>query len=145
MIGKELIELFNKGLRPLVKFTKEVEDLDLQFEEGMLAKIVDIKKSNCGDLYDIVFDEKEFNKYNIDLEKPCCANKYTFTYDSKWSEIKKRYDRVTISIDVDDEVCNFEIIDDAYAELVREFLDSETDLTYVEWLQEKLLELRALM
>lgn len=148
MTGEELLNLYNKGIHPIVKFKEPILDLELQFEPEMLAKIVSIDKDNSSSgLYRISLDESEFKSFNKKLEKPICYNKETNEYDLKWSEVQKRKDIEIIYLDEDEktfELENFEIIPDAYSELVSEYLDCNSELSYIEWLQEKLLEMRAL-
>ena len=78
MTFKDILNLYVKGIHPTVKFTKEVEDLDTQFEKNMMAKIVKIVELNVGlsddHEYEIYLDESMFKKYNLNLEIADCLN-----------------------------------------------------------------------
>lgn len=146
MTTEELLDIFNKGIRPVIKFNENIEDVYSQFERNMLANIVDIREdAGCEELYEVIIDEIEFKKYNISLETPFCRDEETGEYVLKWSEIHERVNVDILYIEKNKDIFNFELAQNSYSELVREFLDSGTDLNYLDWLQEKVFELRALL
>ena len=146
LTGKKLLELYDKGIPIKVKFREAVLDLDLQFETNMIADIESIKKNRNG-LYEIALNEHSYKKFNKSLEEPSCYNPDTDTFSLKWSEKNERVDIVNLYIDedeLDNEIDNFEVIDGPYVELIKEYGSQNTNLSYLDWLQEKVLELKAL-
>lgn len=141
MTGKELIDLYNKGVPLQIRFNQYIEDIELQFEKGMLADIELV--NNTIDGLCIYVNEKNYKKYNSNLEKPFCFNKDTGKYDKKWSEVFKREDSVEFYDDYN-HIYYFEIVESSFSELIKEYNESNSELSYVDWLQEEVCRLRFL-
>ena len=144
MKGQDFFELTNKGIYPTIKFLPDILDIDCQFETNMLAQVTSVFHDS-ENIIGVEFSEAQFSKYNKDLETPTIYNESNNEYDLRWSEIHPRKERGLVYICLTDDIPYFEIVDDNYTELVKEYVDSKTTLTYVEWLQEQVFMLRAMM
>ena len=145
MTGQELFDLIKKGIKPVIKFNKEIEDLDLQFDEGHFARIIDVKLLD--DEVEIIVSEKEYADYNKENEVPNWPSDNSVTgnveYNLKYSDKHTRKEVISLYQMLTDEIYNFAIVESCYQELLDEYLSTNRELSYVEWLQEKVLELRA--
>ena len=65
----------------------------------------------------------------------------------KWSEINKRYDEYKISLfynNLEDTSDYFELANIKSQRLLHEYLNIDTNMSYIDWLQEQVLTLRIL-
>lgn len=143
MTGKELVEMYKKRIPLTVKFNDNILDVEGQFEENMIADIVGINfstvdKDGC---ISVVFDESNYKKINLSLEKNECINENGL-YNLKWSQLYKRINNEVIYESYDDEIKDFDLIDGPYKEVIDEYLSLKTDLNYIDWLHEKIYELK---
>ena len=143
MTGEELKKIVDAGRKPIICFTKEIENLDLQFEEGMLAEVEDVNINNENTVVEIVVSEKRFMDYNKKLETAIWWDEDKKSYCKKYSEKWDRDVHITIYDEID-KIYNF-FIKDGNMDIFNEFLNSGTNLLYIEWLEEKLSEARALI
>lgn len=144
MTGIEVLDMINNKIYPTVRCNKDILDVAEQMEEGMLCKIVGAYENSDGEIQ-VELDEKDFSEYNKSLETPSCYDSESNIYNKKWSELYQREIRMTIFLDKEHDNPYFDIVEDNYTELVKEYNDSESGLTYVEWLQEQIFMLRAMM
>lgn len=142
---EDLKKLVGSGKRPLVCFTKKVEMEDTQFEEGMLAEIVEISVDTTysKDICEITFSEKNYQEYNKNLEKSIWYNPKNEKFDLKFSQVHKR--EIIASINDESEDIKSFVLKDGNMDIFKEYISSKTDLTYVEWLEENLSACRALL
>jgi len=75
----------------VVKFNKMVEEWEIDFDEGMLARVKSIMTTGDDDIYEIVMNFSEFEQYNLRLMKPNYYNRSGVPCE-KWSE-QKNYNR----------------------------------------------------
>jgi len=73
----------------VVKFNKGVEEFEIDFDKGMLARVKSIVSAY--DIYSIRLDFKEFQQYNENLMLPNFYDKNGIPCE-KWSE-QNRYDK----------------------------------------------------
>jgi hypothetical protein len=139
MTGKELLEDFNNGYKPIIVFTKTIENLEDQFEENMMAKIVNIEADN--DLIKITVDESNYLKINKDFEQPVWIDKHIEFYNKKYSELYERKNIYTF-LDNMNELVNFRIIENDENMLRKEYLDLNLDIDYTSWLEKSIIVLR---
>jgi len=142
MISNELMEIINIGKCVPVEMLKTIEDCEMRYEEGMRAYIVKANEDNGGC---IIFqtEEREFAEYNKSVEKPIWFNSKSGTYDLKWSELEPHISEYDLQIwqDVDTEIYSFKILDDSKFKLFQQYKKENSELTYVQWLEEKVFEL----
>jgi len=138
----KLIDLRDKvkaGFRPVVRFHKDVADLETYFEEDMFARLIKIGNTyddHCG----FVFDCTEYEDHNVRLET---ANYYdehgnaclTAHQANQYNPIEEMY----LMYDDDSEIF-FHIVEDEVAGLFIIYDQDETaeGMSYVEWLEEEL-------
>ena len=136
MKGIEIKKIVDSGKKVLVRFNKNVEIYETQFEEGMVAEIVGAFKDKVNDdELEFILDESKFLKINLPLEKPVWASK---TGDFvPYSQKYKRDSRTSLYDNNKKDVQNFDIID-GNLNLMEEYLNSDTEQTYTEWLEEAL-------
>lgn len=86
MTGNELLERFNLGEKLTVRFTEEVENGcdDSQWEEGMLADVIDVCEEN--NLISISVDSTKYIDFNKIKQKPIWFNAKTRKYDAARDE-----------------------------------------------------------
>ena len=132
MKAKDLKIMVENGHKPIIRFKTEIEDLEYQFEEGMIAEIYHVYILD-DETVEFLVDESKYLDYNLSLEKPVWRNNENGRYDKKYSEL---YDRKTMSTFLDGlEIHNFEIIDENLS-LITKYINSDSKLSYVEWLEE---------
>lgn len=136
MTGKELYDLYLTGVPIHIEFKEDILDLDLQFETGMFAIIIEMHK-DLDETYLITVDESFYRKINLSLEKPINLNSNTKNYDLKWSEIHERTDTETLYVDENYDILNFKVIKNSFNDLIVEFQKSD-ETSYIDWLQEQL-------
>lgn len=141
-----LNNLLEKKIIPIVIFTENIEDLECQFERNMLAEITNIKKTNY-DEYVICFNETNFVNYNKNLEIPDWYNSETDSYDLKFSQRYDRENELSLTFSSTSKLSYYFSLkkDTAYLELIEDYEKSESELNYMDWLQEQVLMLRALI
>jgi hypothetical protein len=140
MTGKKLLELVQAGATPLVRFNSRVEELEYQFESGMIGRVLSV--TNAENAIDVKIDESDFREYNLSLEKPMWRNRIDGEFTLRFSEIDKREDIATIYDELE-ELINFEIIEDESLNLFNEYLENKNSLSYIQWLEQELLKSRS--
>lgn len=140
MLGKEFLDLVCAGVRPIIKINKRYEELETQFEEGMLA-IVEFASDELDGTIKLRLNESQFKRENRNLEKPAWKNNDTGMYELKFSEIDKREDISYMWIDTNEEIINFSIVEDDSLQM--EFIVSNCGVSYIEWLENQVLKLRS--
>ena len=64
MTGKELRELVNKGMNPIVEFTESVEEIEERFDKGMRAYVTKVSypdNSDCVEVEIITINSKKYS------------------------------------------------------------------------------------
>lgn len=140
MTGRELYERFNIGTEIIVRFTALVNDIETQFENGMLGRIQNVELNEDDGLIDVVINEKGFSEQNKILETPVWSNLITEENHLKYSDVHNRQEAVEISDSLDEELCFMEVLSNSG--LVKEYAESETEKPYVQWLEETVMNLR---
>lgn len=146
MKGIDILKLIEKGIHPIIKFNEEVEDLELQFDRNHMGRVINAFKNKFGEI-EIVISEKEYNEYNKNIEQANWPSKkdYNASPTLKYSDEHTRKEIETLCYCIDDEIKEFSLVEDCYKELLDEYLSSNSELSYLDWLQEKILELRAFL
>lgn len=57
----------NRGYHPVVRFKKQIEDMETYFDENMVARIVNVSHAH-DDVFSFVFDVSAYNDYNAVYE-----------------------------------------------------------------------------
>ena len=135
----EFIKMIDNGLQPVIEFTKEIEELDLDIDAGMRCKVLSCSEPSKDDItVTLKCDLNEFRKYNEPFAK---AN----FYDKNGNPILKWFDTLqypkdgiyNIYIDTTDE---YELLFNVVEESIhyRRYIESESKLSYVNWLEKRL-------
>ena len=140
MKTNDVMELVNSSKVLPVEFNKCIEDCEMRYEEGMRTYIISASKD---DIDCIVFktEERDFSEYNKSIEKPIWLNDKTGLYELKWSELDATYGKTEYEIweDVDSDIYNFKLIDNSKIELFNRYKESGSELIYVLWLENEIL------
>lgn len=138
MTGKELYKLTFQN-KPVVKFNKNIEEFEIGFEQGMMARLVGWKI--VGDDYEGIFDFTEFEEHNKAYEQPNYYDKNGIAC-LKWSETPyyPRDKQEEMFICADEEVVGFDIIEENKA--FADYVNSKSKKTYVQWLEEMYMQTR---
>lgn len=142
MTGRELKTLVDSGAKVIVEFTDLVEDLETRFENRMRAYATNVNIE--GDMVKIFFEEREFAEYNRTMEQPTWRNHRTGEFNMKWSEDERNanYDgKASFFEMLDEEVCNFTILENDSMSLFQRYLNEDSNISYVRWLEELVLSL----
>lgn len=130
MTGQELIDLLKTGTKVIVRFTKYIEDLEGQFENGMLAEVIDAYiDTEFGDFVKIVVNEEDFATKNKNMEQQ------NWVEDKRYSDFHKRENVVDFFDNLNEDLVNVEVVQ--MNSLVKEYLESKSSLSYTRWLEEK--------
>lgn len=139
MTGRELLEAFKNGLRPVLGFTPDVNELEMQFEDGMRAKLIDIRIED-DECIKLVLDESKYRMTNELAEHPYYRKEVGGEFIHKYSEIHGRNNVATIYDELDNELSNVFVVEDSSNRLYEAYIESNTDISYVEWLEFELLK-----
>ena len=109
---------------------KYIEDLEGQFENGMLAEVIDAYiDAEFGDFVKIVVNEEDFATKNKNMEQP------NWVEDKRYSDFHKRENVVDFFDNLNEDLVNVEVVQ--MNSLVKEYLESKSSLSYTRWLEEK--------
>ena len=140
MKTNDLMELVNSGNHIVVEFNANVCDLEVRYEAGMRTRLIGACNDGSGC---IIFktDESDFSDYNKSIEQPVWFNSDTKQYDLKWSDMDSEEDNNSeIYEDENAELYNFKIVDDHKLKVFIMYKESNSELSYVTWLEEQLLK-----
>ena len=65
----ELKEILAQGIKPIICFNEKIEELELQFDEGMFAEVLSVVINDIEKEAEIVVSEKNFAEKNKAMEK----------------------------------------------------------------------------
>lgn len=142
MIGKELREMVSSGIDVIVEFTEQVEDMECRFEKGMRAYVTGVSLADSSNMVTVNFEEKEYREYNKGLEKSIWYNRQKNEYNLKWSEdeYNKNYEGKESLYEMENEtIHNFFVVENESSKLFNQYLKENSDKTYVQWLEEKVI------
>lgn len=136
MNGLEFYKLTYQS-SPVVKFNNHIEEFEIGFESGMMARLVGWKR--VGEDFEGVFDFSEFEEHNKSYEQPNYYDKNGVAC-LKWSETAyyPKDKREEMYFCATEEVIGLDIIEEnkAYAD----YINSNPTMTYVKWLEEQYLK-----
>ncbi|WP_067924023.1 hypothetical protein [Alicyclobacillus shizuokensis] len=151
MRGLELLDMVRSGVHPIVRFKEGIEQFDIYFEEGMLARVIEASEAlGIEDSVYVVFSFKEFVEYNKSLEKPVYfdRNKNPTLRCSETPYYPESYeDSLYLSYSEENDHL-FEVLKDDSMRLFDEFLESRGSskgtppMSYVQWLEKQLISAR---
>lgn len=143
MKGKELRELVNSGINPVVEFTDTIEELEMRWEKGMKGYVFGVSEVDKGGCVLIKIEEREFVDYNKLIEKSIWRKDIDGEYIYKWSEVHKPhqyYSDYEFYEEENKETYNIEIISDEKLKLFKQYsIEKKDNMTYIEWLENKIL------
>jgi hypothetical protein len=133
--GRAFIQLLSNGKRPIVVFEERVEALEVVVDGGMRGRAIGFEERGDGEIL-INFDIKEFEKYNVEFMKPTWQDrngvaKLTVLETEHYP--KNGIESIYWNMD---EAVPFQVVDEL--PLYAEYLSSDVQIPYVEWLEEKI-------
>lgn len=135
---KEIYNQVSQGSNPVVRFTACVADSDSQYEVGMLGNIISAS-TDSNEIVWFVISEAGFREFNIKQELPIWYKSPDSDEQVCKRELGGRKMQDKVPEDMDDDVCNFEIVESENNKLFEEFLSTDTETSYVSWLEDKII------
>lgn len=143
-------------LNKVIRFNRLVEEYEIDFDTGMLARIKNLVKEDGDDCtYSLLLDYSEFETHNLPLMKANYYNKEgkpceTWAEQPSYQEDKKDGTVVYIAFEFEygeakGELVElpFDIVNSKESEtLVEEYTKSKPTMSYVEWLEDELTRTR---
>lgn len=144
MKTNELMELVNNGKAIPIVFNETIEDIEGRYEKGMKAYVVSASKEYNDTTIVFKTEEREFADYNKSIEQPVWLNSKTGTYDLKWSELDQKTTNADYEIweESNADIFNFTILDENKMGLFIQYKSENNQISYVQWLENKVLELQ---
>lgn len=84
MTGQEFLEKYNREGKLTIKFTKEIDDTNSQWEENMMADVTNVYNEN-GTIV-IAIDSSNYIDFNKTCQKPIWFNNLTGKNDATRDE-----------------------------------------------------------
>lgn len=142
MKSKELYELVRQGKEPVIKFNKGVYGYcDDSFDPLMVGKIIDVS-IEFEDSYRFLVDMNDYEAYNrsvAPMEWKDKNGEATLTwFDTKYYPEDGIEAMYLPSSDIFDTKEVFDFIEENT--LFQEYVDSKSDISYVEWLESELIK-----
>lgn len=133
MLSTEIKTIFDKGIRPIIQCLKEIESLDVDPDEGMRGRIVDIIiKDEC---FRFIIDWSNFESYNRQYAKPNYYDEKNVPcktwFDQSWYQKHKTADSIYAELDSN----IFEIVEN---DIYTEYQKSNSKDHYVLWLENQI-------
>lgn len=143
MTGKELLKMFNDGKKITIRFTESIEEAEGMFSGNMMADIINIYRDE--DYLVLQVDQTKYYESNKQFDTPTWLNKETGAYDLTYSQHRGQYgQKVRMTEEVYDnykgELYNIIVIESETKEIYQKYLDENTDKTYIQWLEDIVLE-----
>ena len=88
MTGQEFLEKYNREWKFTIKFTKEIDDTDSQWEENMMADVTNVYNEN-GTIV-IAIDSSNYIDFNKSCQKPIWFNSLTGKHNATREEFLKQ-------------------------------------------------------
>ncbi len=140
---KDVVNAIQQGKLLVVTFKGGIEDKESYAEKGMRARLVAARQTSGDDVVQITCDLGEFEAHNLPLES---AN----YFDSRGGGTKTAREagqykpKEDLYFDLDERVCDLmEIEGDASIALLNRYTEADSGLTYVQWLEHRIVELEA--
>jgi hypothetical protein len=137
MLWNELIDMINSGKKPIVEFTRAIEDLDVGVNAGMRGIVDHVSGKGEYQDYEIKVNCENFYDFNLPLFSHDYLNKETGEYNSTAIEAGWYPKNHIISFyDSDDgDYHNIKIIEES--DLYKRYkAERYPNQTYVAWLEE---------
>jgi hypothetical protein len=143
MTGKELLKMFNDGKKITIRFTEDIEQLEGMFQRNMIADVLSVYKD--GDELVLKVDQTKYYESNKQFDVPCWHNRDTGAYNLSYEDYCKQYNNeIPMTEEVydtyDGELYNFTVVEDDTKELYEKYLNESKDKTYIQWLEDIVLD-----
>lgn len=142
MTVKQIYELILQGVKPIVQFSDNIADFDEEsVDPNMRCKIIKASKEH-GNLIRFEIDLKGFEDYNKSVAR---ANWFDENGEPRltWFETDKYpkdgIDAIYIDIEAD---APFILVKNESIELFNQYLNSKSQLSYIEWLEETIIKIK---
>jgi hypothetical protein len=147
---RQLVEMVNEGVAPVVQFTKEISELEGYFDQHMRAKVISAYQNVSEDSFTVVFDVNGFNDYNLKFE---VANYYGVKEgDPRITATQAGFNPLTRKggngsesyyFAANDPTVYFTLIDQGDDGLFSEFSErADSSESYIQWLEKQLIAAR---
>lgn len=80
MTGNQILKNFNQTGKLTIKFNNNIEAMNLQWEENMMADITEVYNHN--DIIVIAIDSSNYKDFNKSCQKPIWFNHSTMEYNA---------------------------------------------------------------
>lgn len=133
---KVLLEMSRNGVKPVVQFSKEIEEMESVIDEGMRGRFIGFVERNDGDV-ELRFEIKEFEAFNVPLMQP---NYYDKAGQPTLRAIDTNFypkNGIEVLYWNEDHSLPVEIVENNG--LFQEYVASGSDKSYILWLETKLL------
>ena len=141
---EELLKLMEKQ-EVIIQFNKLIYENDYDgVDEGFIAKITSVRKEYNSNVYRIEFDMSDYLENNYEKAKPNYYDK-DGKATLKWQDTNYYpKDNIDTLYLLETEELPFVIINGSslFIEYTKEKNDNKTNLEYVEWLEEMILNMR---
>lgn len=144
MKSKGIKELVDNGKIIPIEFTETVKDLEIRYDGGMKAYIVKAIQEN-EDTIIFKTEERDFAEYNKSIERPVWMNNKSGQFELKWSELEQKITEFDFEIweATNEETFNFKLLNEETYALYLQYKSEESNLSYVQWLENKVIELQS--
>lgn len=135
------------ALKPVVRFTSVIEDIEGYLEAGMMARITKVTEPDTDGVFQVFYDLSEFDEYNRQFEK---ANYYDSNMVPCLTAREKGYykpqdDYYTEATEVDGApywLTQFEVVPQHGTYLMDRFNErANKNQSYIQWLEQTALSL----
>ncbi len=136
---KDLYEALLAGKRPVVTFTTGIEDKEDYAEGGMRARVLSATTPHADGVLQITFDFEEFAQHNVAFEKSTYYDKQSNpVLTAREAGFYRPQDHMYF--DLSEELGNLMVFeDDAAVKLFQSYKAENSGVSYVSWLERKVL------
>lgn len=141
---KELMDMVNSGVRPIVTFNKGINEFEVYFETGMRAQLIGVRPDG-NDSHVLSFSLKDFNEYNKQFETATYYDDFGVPNQTATEAGCHPGDEDSLWLHLEDDI-DFMSIDanPKTMYLYDDYCKNPGGKSYVEWLEHKVLAQRVL-
>jgi len=143
MKAKYIHDMYKTGVSLILRCNKGINSLDSDPNEGMLGRLLSIEYEGMNDDYfKFVIDFGEFEKINKSFAKANYYNSDRIPCETWFDQLTYKQGKHKVEICINPEEDYFDLFD--VSPILKEYLDGNHKISYVEWLESELQALRAL-
>lgn len=140
---KDVVEAIKQGKLLVVTFMEGIDDKESYAEKGMRARLIGVENTTDADVVSIRVDFAEFEQHNLPLES-------TSYYDGNGQPTRTArqagyyHPQDKLYFDLDGPVSSLMVIEsEETVALFKRFTEASSSATYVQWLEQRVMELEA--